>query len=151
MFFDLGYFTTSLPQSVLTNRQRILDRCKYIRTPAGAPDDFSERIASDRFVEGTRATLIRNAKVWTGGRNGTEVIFGDVLLDNGIIQAVGYIPQGILERSEGNDLHIIDAKNAWLTPGLVDLHSHIGVSSSPHLAGTVVNRSQMGFNLTVIL
>lgn len=57
------------------------------------------------------------------------------MLNNGIIKALGYIPQNILQLVDSNMLDIQDLHGAWVTPGLVDLHSHIGVSSAPSLRG----------------
>ena len=87
-----------------------------------------------RFVQGTPPTLILNATIWTGGRNGTEVVFGDLLLDKGLVQAVGYIPPAMRAKLE-DDAVIVNADGAWVTPGLFDMHSHIGVGSAPLLRG----------------
>ncbi|KAJ7925627.1 hypothetical protein B0H13DRAFT_2266275 [Mycena leptocephala] len=86
---------------------------------------------SDRFVEGTSPVLIRTAKILTGARNGTEVVFGDVLLDKGIILGVGYIPRALLRPN----LQVIDAEGKWISPGIVDSHSNLGVYSAPALEG----------------
>jgi hypothetical protein len=119
---------------ILNQRRKTLDRCKYIRTPAGPPSDFHSRQQSDRFVSGTKPVLLRNGKIWTGARNGTEIVYGDVLLDKGIVKAVGYIPNRVLSVvSEAIEVH--DLRGAWVTPGLVDMHSHIGVDSAPFLTG----------------
>lgn len=120
------------PANVSARRAQLLEQCKYINTPAGPPPNFHERTHSDRYVPGTTPLWLKNAKIITGARNGTEVIYGDILLDKGLIQAVGYIPPQLLNHS---DLHVEDADGAWVTPGLVDLHSHIGVDSSPWLRG----------------
>jgi hypothetical protein len=97
------------------------------------PDFIASRAAhgSDRFVEGTSPVLIRNAKILTGARNGTEVVFGDVLLDKGVILGVGYIPRALLRPN----LQVIDAEGKWISPGIVDSHSHLGVYSAPALEG----------------
>jgi predicted amidohydrolase len=87
---------------------------------------------SDRFVEGTSPVLIRNAKILTGARNGNEVVFGDVLLDKGVILGVGYVPRVLTLRP---NLQVIDAEGKWISPGSVDAHSHLGVYSAPSLAG----------------
>ena len=77
--------------------------------------------------------------IWTGARNGTEIVYGDVLLDKGLVVAVGYIPpsllDGISQSSTTDFLRVEDLGGAWVTPGLVDLHSHLGVSSAPELNG----------------
>jgi hypothetical protein len=93
--------------------QRILARCVALKTRPGPPSNFLERSVSDRFEEGTPATLIRNATIWTGGKNGTEVIYGDLLLDKGIVKAIGQVP-----RAPIHNVRTVDAKGAWVTPGL---------------------------------
>ena len=132
------------PCPSLPRRQNptMLSKCVNIHTPAGPPPLFSTatrlREGSDRWVPGTPPTLLRNAKIWTGARNGMEVVYGDVLLDKGLIVAVGYIPPNLLADAKargGGDVKVLDVAGKWITPGLVDLHSHIGVYSSPALNG----------------
>jgi imidazolonepropionase-like amidohydrolase len=68
-------------------------------------------------------TLIRNATVLTG--TGTRMDGGDVLIEGGRIKAVGAslaAPAGAV---------IVDASGRWVTPGLIDVHSHMGVYASP--------------------
>lgn len=108
-------------QRVPLNAQQILNRCAKLKAIPGPPSSFVEREVSDRFEPGTKATLIRNATIWTGGRNGTEIISGDLLLDGGIIKGVGKIPNARLP----DDLIEINAMGAWLTPGLGQTHSPI--------------------------
>lgn len=84
-------------------------------------------------MPGTHPTLIRDATIWTGHKDGKEVVKGDVLLDRGLVIDVGKVPKTRYEGLQG--LKVVDAKGKWVTPGLVDLHSHIGVDSSPHLNG----------------
>ncbi len=124
----------ALSSHIRSQRAQILSKCIYIKTPAGPPSDFASRTRSDRLVAGTNPILITNAKILTGARNGTELVLGDLLLDQGLIAAVGYVPPKLLENA-GSQLEVWDAKGAWVTPGLVDLHSHIGVESSPGLHG----------------
>lgn len=122
---------------VLAHRLNLTERCKTLRAPAGPPPTFdpASRLKgkSDRFVPGTRPVLIRNAKIWTGHEDGKEVVHGDVLLDRGLVVGVGKISK--LDYEGLKELRVVDAKGRWVTPGLVDLHSHIGVDSSPHLSG----------------
>lgn len=115
-------------------------KCASINTPAGPPKGYtsSSRLleGSDRWVPGTPPTLLRNAKIWTGARNGTEVVFGDILLDKGLVVAVGYIPPSLISAAfKSGAVREYDVGGQWVTPGLVDLHSHIGVYSSPALSG----------------
>ncbi|MBS0416914.1 MAG: amidohydrolase [Proteobacteria bacterium] len=68
-------------------------------------------------------TLIRNAVILTG--TGTRIDNGDVLIENGLIEAVGH------DLQPPPNARIIDATGRWVTPGLIDPHSHMGVYSSP--------------------
>ena len=108
--------------------------CASIRSEAGHPEDFQRRSHSDRFVVGTKPVLIKGARVWTGERNGTEIVTGDVLLDKGIIRGVGRSATAALAAHTG-DIIVIDAKGAWITPGLIDIRSHHGILSFPQLSG----------------
>ncbi|KIK81164.1 hypothetical protein PAXRUDRAFT_15392 [Paxillus rubicundulus Ve08.2h10] len=110
-------------------------RCQYLAQEPGPPSDFHQRTHSDRFdPASTPPTLIRSAKIWTGNNNGTQVIHGDILLENGLIVAIGRIHKSVIEKYK--HLEVVDVHNAWVTPGIVDLHSHIGVDSIPELKGS---------------
>lgn len=110
---------------------------------AGPPQDFYSRTHSDRFEKGTRPVLVKNTKIWTGRKNGTEVVHGDILMDKGIIKDIGSL-RGTSSESYGRGLMVLDAKGAWVTPGLVDIHSHIGNRPSPNLSGTQDDNSLKG-------
>ena len=72
--------------------------------------------------------LLRNATVLTG--TGERLDNADVLMQDGKIQAVGKnlaAPQGALS---------VDATGKWITPGLIDVHSHLGVYASPGIDAT---------------
>ena len=67
--------------------------------------------------------LIRSATVLTG--TGTRLEAADVLVVDGRISLVGKalaIPAGA---------KVIEAQGRWVTPGLIDVHSHLGVYPSP--------------------
>ncbi|KAL0573283.1 hypothetical protein V5O48_008666 [Marasmius crinis-equi] len=107
-----------------------------------AHPDFYSRKQSDRFdaaLSPKNPIVVRNATIWTGEvAKGLEIVFGDVLLDKGIIKAVGKIGpvKGRIDE--------IQANGAWVTAGLVDLHSHLGDNPSPTLAGAVDGNSLKG-------
>jgi imidazolonepropionase-like amidohydrolase len=87
--------------------------------------------------------LIKEGRIWTGKNNGTQVIYGDILMEKGIIKSVGRL--GWLDLDiYGDSLQVIDAKGAWVTPGLVDVHSHIGDDSLPELDGAMDVNSMNG-------
>ena len=67
--------------------------------------------------------LFRNATVLDG--IGGRMDGADVLVSGGKIAAVG---QG-LDAPDG--AQVIDATGKWLTPGIIDMHSHLGVYPSP--------------------
>lgn len=124
-------------QNLIYNHSKpaILSRCAALKLAPGPPQDFHSREESDRFEPGTNATLIRNCFIFTGKDNGTEVIHGDILLDKGVIKGLGKISGRVIENTP--NLTTIDAKHAWVTPGLIDLHSHHGLLSAPITAGAM--------------
>lgn len=111
-----------------------VERCRSLNLQPGPPKDFHNRKESDRFEPGTPPTLIKNGRIWTGSLNGTEVIRGDILIDKGIITRVGRINQASIA-ALGSDLVVVDSDGAWVTPGIVDIHSHLGDDASPELNG----------------
>ena len=68
-------------------------------------------------------TLIRDATVLTG--TGARLDEADVLMIDGKIAAVGK------DLDAPEDARVIDARGRWVTPGLIDVHSHLGVYPSP--------------------
>ncbi|KAJ7154783.1 carbohydrate esterase family 9 protein [Mycena filopes] len=132
----------SRTETLPINAETIIAQCSALHLTPGPPDDFQARRQSDRFEEGTRPTLIHNATIWTGGHDGKEVIRGDIIIDKGIIKQLGAVDL----RSYSN-VDIVDAAGAWVTPGIVDLHSHLGVDSSPALNGASDTNSLKGLTL----
>ncbi|KAF8322076.1 hypothetical protein DL93DRAFT_2071836 [Clavulina sp. PMI_390] len=122
------------------NAQEILDECAALYTLPGPPKDFGERTVSDRFEPAAVPTLITNATIWTGNNNGTEVIHGgEIFLEGGLIKYVGdRVPSHF---TTNNRVRSINAQLAWVTPAIVDMHSHLGVDSAPNLAGSADTNS----------
>ena len=73
----------------------------------------------------SKTTLIRHAHVYTGA--GDEIADGDVLMRDGKIAGVG---RG-LSAPEG--AAVIDGTGKFVTPGIIDVHSHLGVYPSPQV------------------
>lgn len=74
----------------------------------------------------SRTTLIRNATVLTA--TGPTIQNGSVLIQNGKIAAVGS------SITAPADAVVIDATGKWVTPGVIDTHSHLGVYPAPGIA-----------------
>ena len=90
---------------------------------ATAPAPARLPYASTYLAPPASAVLIRNATVLTG--TGTRIEGGDVLIVDGRIAAVG---KGLEAPA---DAQVVDAAGRWVTPGLIDVHSHMGVYPSP--------------------
>jgi imidazolonepropionase-like amidohydrolase len=71
--------------------------------------------------------LIRNATVLDGA--GRRFDGADLLLREGKVAAIG---TGL----DAAGATVIDAQGRWVTPGLIDVHSHLGVYASPGLHAT---------------
>ncbi|KIJ61332.1 hypothetical protein HYDPIDRAFT_96756, partial [Hydnomerulius pinastri MD-312] len=78
----------------------------------------------------------------TGDSAGYELYGADILLDKGIIKFIGQAHQGLL--AEYKDLVTVDVGGSWVTPGIVDMHSHLGVDSVPELNGASDTNSHKG-------
>ena len=78
---------------------------------------------STYIVPASRATLIRNVTVLTAA--GPTIRGGSVLLRDGKIAAVG------TSVTAPGDAEIIDGQGKYLTPGIIDYHSHMGVYAAP--------------------
>jgi len=78
---------------------------------------------STYVVPASRATLIRNVTVLTAA--GPTIRGGSVLLRDGKIAAVGP------SVTAPGDAEIIDGQGKYLTPGIIDDHSHMGVYAAP--------------------
>ncbi|KAF9366937.1 hypothetical protein BGX34_000058 [Mortierella sp. NVP85] len=105
-----------------------LAKCKAIgkegkhRYPAA-----ESRTINPRFVNGTAAILFTNGTIFDGV---SEAFQGDLLVDNGLIVRIG----GEIEAPEGAT--VVDLRGHIITPGIVDMHSHLGVDSWPELDAT---------------
>jgi len=83
-----------------------------------APEDAEAAFASTYQSLPSQPTVIRNATILTG--TGRRVDGGDVFMQNGLVSAVGEdlsVPDDTLE---------IDGTGKWVTPGVIDVHSHLG-------------------------
>ena len=79
----------------------------------------------------SRPTLIRNATILTAA--GPAIHNGSVLLENGKIAAVGASVQAPA------DAVVIDASGRYVTPGIIDTHSHIAAGAVPGDQGALTD------------
>lgn len=69
--------------------------------------------------------FIENATILTAA--GDRIIEGDVYFKDGNIIEVGEN----LSKPSDDDLVVVDGKGKWVTPGIIDVHSHLGVYPAP--------------------
>ncbi|MBP9146242.1 MAG: amidohydrolase [Thermoanaerobaculia bacterium] len=73
------------------------------------------------------SVLIRNATILTAV--GDRIEKGSLLIRDGKVVAVGAVVEA------PPDAVVFDAAGKWVTPGIIDAHSHLGVYPSPGVAG----------------
>jgi imidazolonepropionase-like amidohydrolase len=74
----------------------------------------------------SRPTVIRNVRIFTGA--GPLIENGAIVLQDGKITAVG------ANVAAPSDAIVVDGAGKYVTPGLIDTHSHIGVYPAPNTA-----------------
>jgi imidazolonepropionase-like amidohydrolase len=87
----------------------------------------AEPFPSTYQVPSNPPVLIQGATVLTG--TGERLEGADVLIVDGRVQAVG---KGL---SAPANAKVIDAHGKWITPGIIDIHSHLGVYAVPAVKG----------------
>jgi imidazolonepropionase-like amidohydrolase len=87
----------------------------------------SESFPSTYQVPANAPVLIQGATILTG--TGERLEGADVLIADGHIQAVG---KGLAAPAGAR---VVDAHGKWVTPGIIDIHSHLGVYASPNVNG----------------
>ncbi|KAJ3180590.1 hypothetical protein HDU85_003994 [Gaertneriomyces sp. JEL0708] len=115
------------------------------RSDEGEPAP-NERARNPRFEIGfksttnatNRATILKHATLWDGDGSLWKDI--DIALHNGMVYKV---QQDLSTQALAKELKldvslfdIIDVEGRYVTPGLVDMHSHVGVDSWPALRAT---------------
>ena len=73
----------------------------------------------------SKPVLFRNATILTG--DGQRYDNADLYIESG---RVGWIGEG----ETAPETLVVDASDRWITPGLIDVHSHLGVYPSPGVA-----------------
>jgi imidazolonepropionase-like amidohydrolase len=88
----------------------------------GPEDDGQAPYASRYRPLPSEPTLLSGATILTG--TGERLNDADVLIRDGRIAQVG---SGIA----AEDAEVVDAEGMWITPGIIDVHSHLGVYPAP--------------------
>lgn len=111
------YFGLSSVVAVTLSACATLKETPQIAVVGKAPFDSNYKpIAHQEFI-------IRDATLLTG--TGERLEEADIHVMNGKIVAVGKDLTGV------EPANVIDGKGQWLTPGIIDVHSHLGVYPSP--------------------
>ncbi|MCW3113365.1 MAG: amidohydrolase [Segetibacter sp.] len=135
-----------------TSGNRVLWFASYSKPTIAAPDTTKRQtqLAAGKVLfpftgygwdslPGQQDLLIRNATVWTNEKEG-RLENTDVLVKNGKISQVG---KGI----NAGPAKVIDGTGKYLTPGVIDEHSHIAVVSINEGAQSVTSEVRIADNL----
>jgi imidazolonepropionase-like amidohydrolase len=102
----------------------LLTGCAGGEKPKAAPIAINEDPYPSTYVRYPGVpTVIRGATIFDG--DGHRLDRGDVLIADGVIKAVEpnlMVPDGAA---------VIDGTGKWVTPGIIDVHSHLGDYPSP--------------------
>lgn len=91
--------------------------------PGGLSEPNADPFPSTYKPAPARTTLIRNATIMTA--TGTTIPGGSILLQNGKIVALGATVNAPA------DADLVDGTGKFVTPGIIDTHTHLGVYPAP--------------------
>lgn len=129
---------TAKPQGSAAGREADHLQCRLANATAGPPPHFGKRTQNDRFVHGTKPTLIHNATLWTG----EDILHGvDIQMESGLVT---FIEKTEPVHASKHGFDIVDAHGRWVTPGIIDMHTHVGVMGMPYKSSTDDGNSRQG-------
>eukprot|EP01126_Amoeba_proteus_P004046 TRINITY_DN11385_c0_g1_i1.p1 TRINITY_DN11385_c0_g1~~TRINITY_DN11385_c0_g1_i1.p1 ORF type:complete len:882 (-),score=144.19 TRINITY_DN11385_c0_g1_i1:84-2729(-) len=106
----------------------VLVRDDHTECPPLYSPNYGNPNLADLDLQPKGTLLVKNCILWTGGTSLLEnpmVGLQDVLIEKGVITAVGS------DLNVSDTVITFDATGRHCTPGLVDMHTHLGVSSIP--------------------
>jgi len=92
---------------------------------SSAGEDRNDSFASTYEPMQSEPTLFKSANIYDG--LGGEFLDYDLLVADGKIVEMG-------QSLSQSGVNVIDASGKWLTPGIIDIHSHMGVYSAPSVS-----------------
>lgn len=79
------------------------------------------------ILNGNIITMADNMPINVSGKYNSGFIYieGNKIINTGIMKE---LPQGLLERQRQENQPILDVNGAWVMPGLIDAHCHVGIT-----------------------
>jgi imidazolonepropionase-like amidohydrolase len=113
--------------------------CTVSKTPpkvaAAKPAAAAPKLNKDPYPSTYKAypgqpTLVRNVTIYDG--EGGRIEHGSVLFENGKITSLGgAMADNMADSAIPANANVIDGTGKWVTPGIIDVHSHLGDGASP--------------------
>ena len=94
-------------------------------SPSSAVQNSNNYFASTYEPMESQPTLFQSANIYDG--LGGEFLDYDLLIADGKIIEIG-------QSLNQSGVKVIDASDKWITPGIIDIHSHMGVYSAPSVS-----------------
>ena len=91
-------------------------------SPRSSDQNLNNYFASTYEPMESQPTLFQSANIYDG--LGGELLDYDLLIADGKIVEIG-------QSLNQSGVKVIDASSKWITPGIIDIHSHMGVYSAP--------------------
>ncbi|WP_018624817.1 amidohydrolase [Kangiella aquimarina] len=102
-----------------------LSACEQPQKEESKKEEPNTAFESTYQAHSYHPVLIQNATILTAA--GDRIDQGSILFKDGKIVAIGQS----VEAPADKNLEVIDAEGKWVTPGLIDVHSHLGVYPAP--------------------
>ncbi|KAJ8659950.1 hypothetical protein O0I10_004176 [Lichtheimia ornata] len=117
-----------------TSFEHGLAQCEALQRPRPVPQPVSERTVNPRGAVNS-TLLIKNGYIWLGNE---YMDGGDVLIQDGVIREIA---MGI-EPSRADK--VVDAGGRVITPGIIDMHSHMMVDSIGGITAAIDGHEMSG-------